>query len=185
MDLILRRVRLDVHARSHHTDEDARQCQRNSYYCSHVASCADALPFQQLRGFEQKVCDLAHTIVISIISWRPRPCSRRSIRRTLRATRQAHQMSAFGTKRFQPHPRMAQSGHQLATCHSAFLHYRVGCFVGFHSRASFCASAICAGVMRRAIRSRKVAAPSLPCAADKVNHTYARTLSSGTPRPLS
>ena len=27
-----------------------------------------------------------------------------------------------------------------------------------------------AGVMRRAIRSRKAAAPSLPCAADNVNH---------------
>jgi hypothetical protein len=32
--------------------------------------------------------------------------------------------------------------------------YRGGCAVGFHSRASFCASAICAGVMHRAILSR-------------------------------
>ena len=59
------------------------------------------------------------------------------------------------------------------------------CIFGFHSRASLCASAVCAGVMRRAIRSRKAAAPSLPCAADKLNHMYARTLSWGTPRPLS
>jgi hypothetical protein len=59
------------------------------------------------------------------------------------------------------------------------------CLVGFHSRASFCASAIWAGVMRRAMRSRKVAAPSLPCAADKLNHMYALTWSCGTSKPLS
>ena len=63
--------------------------------------------------------------------------------------------------------------------------HRTYCLVGFHSRASFCASAICAGVMSRAIRSRKVAAPSLPCAADKLNHMYALTWSCGTPKPLS
>jgi hypothetical protein len=46
---------------------------------------------------------------------------------------------------------------------------------GFHSRASFCASAICAGVMRWATRSRLVAASLTPCAADKFNHICART----------
>jgi hypothetical protein len=48
--------------------------------------------------------------------------------------------------------------------------YLGGRAADFLSRASFCASAICAGVMRRAIRSRKAAAPSLPWAADKSNH---------------
>jgi hypothetical protein len=32
--------------------------------------------------------------------------------------------------------------------------YQGCCVVGFHSRASFCASAICAGVMSRATKSR-------------------------------
>lgn len=51
--------------------------------------------------------------------------------------------------------------------------YRLGTIffgTGFHSRARFCASAIWSGVMRRAIRSRIAAAPSLPCVAAKLNH---------------
>src|SRR5262249_28773533 len=63
--------------------------------------------------------------------------------------------------------------------------YRDGCVVGLHSCASFCASAICSGVIRRAIRSRKAAAPSLPWDADNSNHMYDLIRSCGTPRPLS
>jgi hypothetical protein len=48
--------------------------------------------------------------------------------------------------------------------------YRDGCvIVGFHSRASSCATAICAGVMRRAMMSRFFTADWSPCAADKMN----------------
>jgi hypothetical protein len=46
---------------------------------------------------------------------------------------------------------------------------------GFHSRASFCASAICAGVMRRAAMSRFSAVGCTPCAAAKLSHMCART----------
>jgi hypothetical protein len=44
-----------------------------------------------------------------------------------------------------------------------------------HSRASFWASAICAGVMRLAILSLSIAAPGSPCAAAKLLHMCART----------
>jgi hypothetical protein len=36
--------------------------------------------------------------------------------------------------------------------------YRIGCLAGFHSRASFCASVICAGVIDVATLSRPLAA---------------------------
>jgi hypothetical protein len=51
--------------------------------------------------------------------------------------------------------------------------YRSG--FGFHSRASFCASAICAGVMRSAMLSLYFIAKLLPRAADKLSHLCART----------
>lgn len=57
--------------------------------------------------------------------------------------------------------------------------------VGFHSLVSFCASAICPGVISRAMRSRKAAALSLPCIAAKLSHIYALMRSCGTPKPLS
>jgi hypothetical protein len=51
--------------------------------------------------------------------------------------------------------------------------YRSG--FGFHSRASFCASAICTGVMRSAMLSLYFIAKLLPRAADKLSHLCART----------
>ena len=48
-------------------------------------------------------------------------------------------------------------------------------FVGFHSRASRCASAICAGVILAATLSRFFAATPAPCAAAKLYHIWART----------
>ena len=49
-----------------------------------------------------------------------------------------------------------------------------GCALGFYSRASFCASAICsAGHFRAILQSRRSAEP--PRAADKLNHMCART----------
>ena len=59
--------------------------------------------------------------------------------------------------------------------------YRGACLIGFHSRASFCASAICAGVMFPAALSRSFTASWLPCAADKLNHMWALTKSCCTP----
>lgn len=56
---------------------------------------------------------------------------------------------------------------------------------GFHSRASFSASAICNAVMRFAIRSRVATASLLPRTADRLNHICARTSSCGTPSPFS
>jgi len=53
--------------------------------------------------------------------------------------------------------------------------YFAGCVIGFHSRASFCASAICSGVMCCATKSRFFAATLSPCTADKLSHMYART----------
>jgi len=49
--------------------------------------------------------------------------------------------------------------------------------LGFHSRASFCASTICAGVILAATLSRFLAAFALPLAAARLNHTWARILS--------
>jgi len=48
-------------------------------------------------------------------------------------------------------------------------------FVGFHSRASRCASAICSGVIFKTNLSRALFASSRPCAAAKLNHMWART----------
>src|SRR5674476_627936 len=63
--------------------------------------------------------------------------------------------------------------------------YRDGGVVGFHSRVSFCASAICAGVIHSSeMMSRLIAASCTPRAADKLSHMYARIKSFGTPWPL-
>src|SRR5262249_31646750 len=51
--------------------------------------------------------------------------------------------------------------------------YGAGCLVGFHSRASFCASAICSLVIRSAATCRVCIASLYPCAADNSNHLYA------------
>ena len=50
-------------------------------------------------------------------------------------------------------------------------YYRSG--FDFHSRASFCALAICAGVIRRATRFRLLIASWSPRAAAKLSHMYA------------
>jgi hypothetical protein len=55
--------------------------------------------------------------------------------------------------------------------------YRDGCVVGFHSRASFCASAICAGVISFEKISRLFAAAASPFAAAIFDHIYPRTKS--------
>jgi hypothetical protein len=47
--------------------------------------------------------------------------------------------------------------------------------VGFHSRASVCASAICAGVILVTTLSRFLSAPLSPLAAAKLNHMCALT----------
>ncbi len=52
-------------------------------------------------------------------------------------------------------------------------HYRSG--FGFHSRARFCASAICVGVILAATKSRCPAALLSPPAAAKLNHMCALT----------
>ena len=49
---------------------------------------------------------------------------------------------------------------------------RANYFVGFPSRVSFCASAICAGVMSVAIISRFFVATWSPAAAARLNHMY-------------
>jgi Protein of unknown function (DUF2971) len=66
--------------------------------------------------------------------------------------------------------------------HGVLTHIRLGPAAsdkdaGFHSRASLCASAICAGVMRLAISSRCSSDLRylFPCAADKLSHMCART----------
>ena len=46
---------------------------------------------------------------------------------------------------------------------------------GFHSRASFCASAICAGVILAATLSRFLTAAASPLAATRLNHMCACT----------
>ena len=48
-------------------------------------------------------------------------------------------------------------------------------YFGFHSRASFCASAICAGVILAATLSRCLTASASPLAATRLNHMYACT----------
>jgi hypothetical protein len=54
---------------------------------------------------------------------------------------------------------------------------------GFQSRASFCASAICAGVILRSAMPRVLTALCSPCAADRLNHMWKRTQSCGTQDP--
>ena len=58
-------------------------------------------------------------------------------------------------------------------------------YLGFHSRASFWASASCAGVICRATISLFLTASLNPLAAAKLNHMCAVTSSCGTPSPLS
>ena len=48
-------------------------------------------------------------------------------------------------------------------------------YLGFHSRASFCASAICAGVILAAIWSRLLMASASPLAAARLHHMCACT----------
>ena len=48
-------------------------------------------------------------------------------------------------------------------------------FVGFHSRANRCASAIWAGVIKDANAPRAFFASSSPCVAAKLNHMWPRT----------
>ena len=55
--------------------------------------------------------------------------------------------------------------------------------LGFHSRASFWASAIWSGSICLASASRSLAPASAPCAAPRLYHIYALTKSCGTPSP--
>ncbi len=72
----------------------------------------------------------------------------------------------------------------------AGLEDQAGYFTGFHSRARACASAICSGLSRPAMRSRLAMAswrsqPGVELAAARLNQRCARTRSRSTPRPCS
>jgi hypothetical protein len=65
-----------------------------------------------------------------------------------------HIVRAERTATFCP---LSDNSGQLMALDDGETGYRGGCVVGFHSRASVCASATCAGLMRDAMRSHPAA----------------------------